>query len=288
MTDAQTVDLIVATLGRTSELEHFLDSVVSQSYPRVRVILVDQNDDDRIVPVVERAASSLSILRVHSEPGLSRARNVGLAEVTADVVAFPDDDCWYPEHLLEDVVERLAVHPDWAGLSVTTLDSEGRSSSLLWDRSAGPLGRYSLWRRAISIGIFLRSSAVETVGGFAEDIGAGAGTRWGSGEESDYLLRVLESGFHVQYDPSLHVGHESPAPGLTAKDRRKAFEYGLGQGHVLRLHGYPIWFVAYRVAQLLAGSLLFALKNKIGLAQFYFAMALGRASGWIQKPEPTE
>lgn len=281
MTGDQTVDLVVATVGRSLELERFLDSVASQSYRNVRVIVVDQNDDNRLEPVLERTAESLSICRVHSKPGLSRARNAGLAQASADLVAFPDDDCWYPERLLEEVVHVLSAHPEWAGLSVRSVDARGRSSSMAWDRSAGLVGRYSIWRRAISIGIFLRRSAVEVVGGFAEDLGQGSGTRWGSGEESDCLLRLLESGFRVQYEPTLHVCHESPRPGLTSAERRKAYEYGLGHGHVLRVHRYPVWFVAFRVVQLLGVSVVFALRTKLGLAQFYFAMALGRASGWL-------
>ena len=151
----------------------------------------------------------------------------------------------------------------------------------------GPIGRYSIWRRAISFGIFLRSSAVEAAGGFAEDLGQGSGTPWGSSEESDFLLRILDSGLRVQYEPSLHVVHESPMPGLTDADRRKGYEYGLGHGHVLRLHGYPAWFAAYRVVQLLGASALFALKTRLGLAQFYFAMASGRATGWSKEQQPS-
>ncbi len=276
------VDLVIGTVGRRLELERFLESVAGQTYRNVRVIVVDQNEDDRLDPVLRRHEGRLSILRLRSSRGLSRARNIGLAEVSGDVVAFPDDDCWYPDRLIEDVVQLLTEHSEWAGLSVRARDSHGRSSSMLWDRSAGPIGRYTIWRRAISFGIFLRSSAVEAAGGFAEDLGQGSGTGWGSGEESDYLLRILDSGLRVQYEPSLHVCHESPMPALTKADRRKAYEYGLGHGHVLRVHGYPAWFVAFRVAQLLGASALFAAKTRLGMAQYYLAMAVGRANGWSQ------
>jgi glycosyltransferase involved in cell wall biosynthesis len=280
------VDLVVGTVGRTIELERFLDSIASQSYRHVRVLIVDQNDDDRLDLVLERFEGRISILRLHSGRGLSRARNVGLAEVTGDVVAFPDDDCWYPPNLLEDVLQGLATHPEWAGLSVPARDAWGRSSSMLWDRSAGPIGRYSVWRRAISFGIFLRSSAVEAVGGFSEDLGQGSGTRWGSGEESDFLLRVLDRGNQVQYEPSLYVHHESPEPSHSSQDRSNAYEYGLGQGRVLRLHGYPAWFVAFRVTQLVGASALLALSTRFGLARYYFAMAKGRAKGWLETEKP--
>jgi glycosyltransferase involved in cell wall biosynthesis len=229
--------------------------------------------------VLERYEGSLPVLRLHSKRGLSKARNVGLEKIAGDIVAFPDDDCWYPPDLLEDVVQMLVAHPEWAGLSVRALGSRGRSSSMLWDRSAGPIGRYSIWRRAISFGIFLRSSAVEAAGRFDEDLGQGAGTRWGSGEESDFLLRVLDAGRCVEYEPSLHVCHESPVP-ATGDDSRKAYEYGLGHGRVLRMHRYPLWFVAFRVAQLVVGSVVFLMRGRFAQARFYLQMARGRAEGW--------
>ena len=44
----KTVSLIVATRWRTSELRKFLDSLVIQTYKQFNVIVVDQNDDDRV------------------------------------------------------------------------------------------------------------------------------------------------------------------------------------------------------------------------------------------------
>ena len=278
--DRPAIDLIVATLGRSHTLGDFLSSVAGQSYSNVRVLVVDQNRDDRLDPVLAPFEGRLAMVRLRSSPGLSKARNVGLAHVTGDVVAFPDDDCRYPPSLLAEVIAEFESHPEWAGISVRALDSRGRSSSMLWDRSAGPIGRYSIWRRAISFGIFLRSSAVDAVGGFSEELGQGSGTPWGSGEESDFLLRVVAAGYDVHYEPSLHVTHESPQPTTGPEDRRKAYLYGLGHGRVLRMHGYPPWFVAVRVVQLLVGAAMFACTARLALARYYFAMALGRANGW--------
>src|SRR5947209_19369041 len=122
------IDLVVATVGRKLELERFLDSVGNQTYRNVRVLIVDQNEDDRLDSVIERFEGQLSLLRLRSDRGLSRARNTGLAHVVGDVIAFPDDDCQYPPSLLEDVVEALTMHPEWAGMSVRSSDFRGRTS----------------------------------------------------------------------------------------------------------------------------------------------------------------
>jgi glycosyltransferase involved in cell wall biosynthesis len=279
-----TIDLVVATVGRTDELRRLLDSLVAQTNRRCRLIVVDQNPDERLGGLLAEYAHALDIQRVMSRPGLSRARNAGLDHVAGDVVAFPDDDAWYPPRLLEDVAARLAAHPEWNGLSARSTGSDGRPSSMLWDRSGGAIDRYNIWRRAISFTIFLRRALVDSVGEFDEKLGAGSGTDWGSGEETDYLLRALERGFRLHYDPSLQVHHESPRPDFSPSARVKAHRYGLGQGHVLRTHRYPAWFAWSRIAQLVVGSVYLLVTGRPAQARFYFSMATGRARGWAAGP----
>lgn len=275
-------DLVVATIGRTTELGRLLGSVEAQAYGSLRVLVVDQNGDDRLDPILASFLPRLSIVRLRSEPGLSRARNVALGHLEGDVVAFPDDDCWYPAGLLERVASMLAGHPEWGGISVRARGDAGRPSSMLWDSSPGGIDRFNIWRRALSAGVFLRRALVSAVGPFAEELGAGSGTEWGSGEETDYLLRALEAGFELRYDPSLHIHHESPNPTFDRESSRRAFRMGLGHGRVLRLHRYPRWFAVYRVAQLIAGSTLFLVTGRVAKAHFYFSMAVGRARGWLR------
>jgi len=282
MAEISAIDLVVPTLGRTSELTRFLESVAAQTWDgRTRILLVDQNPDDRLALVARGVEPEPAIVRLESSPGLSRARNQALKLLAGDVVAFPDDDCWYPPSLLEEVVATLDAHPEWGGLSVLVRDSQGRRSSMLWDTSSGPINRYNVWRRAISVGLFLRRSTIAALGDFSQDLGLGAGTHWGSGEESDYLLRALEAGFAIHYEPSLFVHHEWPRVRGGEAERRAAYGRGLGHGEVLRRHRYPLWFAAYRALQLAAGSAAFLLRGRPAEARYYFAMSRGRARGWL-------
>src|SRR5205823_4423770 len=131
--------------------------------------------------------------RLRSAPGLSRARNVALPHVDADIVAFPDDDCVYPGDLLERVAQRFAAEPRLDGLT-------GRDDSpARWEEDAAMLTRDNLWNRAISFTIFVRSEVVARVGGFDERLGLPGS----SSEEIDYLVRALDAGARIEYDPSL-------------------------------------------------------------------------------------
>ncbi|MER3412566.1 MAG: glycosyltransferase family 2 protein, partial [Thermoleophilia bacterium] len=70
-------DLVCATVGRTEELKRFLASLERQTYRAFRVLLVDQNDDDRLAPLLA-SCSSLELVHLRSQSGLSRARNAAL------------------------------------------------------------------------------------------------------------------------------------------------------------------------------------------------------------------
>src|SRR5580692_7639105 len=93
--------LIVPTAGRTTEVTELLRSIVAQNRTDVELIVVDQNDDDRIVPLLETLPGGIAVvhLRQH-EKGSPVARNAGLDAASGEIIAFPDDDCWYPVDLL--------------------------------------------------------------------------------------------------------------------------------------------------------------------------------------------
>lgn len=280
--DGPVFDLVLATIGRTNEVCRFLGSLEEQSYKRFRVIVVDQNDDDRLASILAGYGNAFSLVRATSEPGLSRARNVALRRLTGDVVAFPDDDCIYPPDLLGHVARVFSEQPELHGVTGRTIDQESRSSFLLWEKEPGLVSRKNVWRTAVATTIFLQRPVVEVVGLFDERLGAGSGTQWGSGEETDYVVRALAAGFSIKYEPDLCVVHESPQPEAGPSSARKGYLTGMGNSRVLRKHGYPMWFAAYRVLQLVAGSMYFLARGRIGLARFYWAMARGRAVGWLR------
>jgi GT2 family glycosyltransferase len=280
--DSPTFDLVLATVDRTEELSRFLGSLAAQSFRNFRLILVDQNDDSRLDPILARRCDAIPLIRATSTRGLSRSRNAGLRLVECDVVSFPDDDCWYPPNLLERVAETLDRHPEWDGVTGRTVDKRARSSFVLWQRQAGLVTRENVWKTAVAVTMFLRRSVVARVGRFDESLGAGSGTVWGSGEETDYVLRALAVGCTIGYEPDLCVFHESPEPRFGQAAFRKGYLIGMGNSRVLRQHGFPWWFAAYRVLQLVAGSVFFLARGRLALARFYWAMARGRATGWIR------
>ena len=70
-------DLVVATVDRTDDLAALLDDLEAQTHRSFRLVVVDQNADERVERVLE-AHPGLDVLRLSSERGLSRSRNAAL------------------------------------------------------------------------------------------------------------------------------------------------------------------------------------------------------------------
>jgi glycosyltransferase involved in cell wall biosynthesis len=273
-------DLVLPTVGRAEDLTRFLRALETQSYRHFRLLVVDQNSDDRLVQVLAPFETAFEMVRLRSEPGLSRARNVALAHVTADVVAFPDDDCWYPANLLARVAGALDAHAEWDGLGVRPVDEHGRQAAGREDPRPGPMTLSNLWRRVGSYTLFLRRDAVEAIGEFDEELGVGAGTPWGGGEDLDYVARAVRAGRRIYYDPTLVVHHPRKREHVSDPDPQQGYAYGAGFGRALRKNGIPWWFAAYSVVRSSGASLLNLLAGRPARARFYLAVARGRLRGW--------
>lgn len=291
MIEAPHIDLVVPTVGRTAELERFLGSVVEQTWKGpTRVILVDQNPDDRLAPIVEAHGDHLTILRLRSAPGTSRACNVGFSHSTAEIVGRGDDDCWYPPDALARVVSAFQEHPEWSALSGMSSDESGRPTQLRWDRIAGDVTRKNVFRRAIAFTLFMRRSMLEVLGGWDETYGPRPqpdGAIGGASEETEYLLRGLAAGLTIGYEPAIRIFHADLRPSLSdRRSMRKAYSYGLDHTRLLRQYGFPSWYAAARSAQLCVASALFLTRGDLGTARFYAAMARGRFRGMLLRRGP--
>lgn len=279
---------MLATLNRVGEVEQFLVSLAAQTYREFELIVVDQNPDDRLLPILEPYKDQFPILHLRSEKGLSRARNVALTHLTGEIVAFPDDDCAYPPTLLEQVATFFSTHAQWSGMTGRSINQAGENSGGRWVSHAEPVTRFNVWQRGISYTIFLRRSVVARVGQFDEQLGVGAGTPWGSGEETDYLLRALDAG--IYYNPDICVIHPivvMPPPQPIApvnpspKRHLKTYSYALGRGYVLRKHQTTWWFVLYNWGRPCVGMMVSLGRGQLNQVRSHWATLRGRVQGWM-------
>jgi glycosyltransferase involved in cell wall biosynthesis len=207
------VSLIVATFQRVDVLRRFLNSVSSYSSELVEVLVVDQNKDERLNDLItEYKSIGLGVRHLRMDvPNLSAARNLGIIEAKGEIVAFPDDDCWYDQGAVFAICGRFESTPHCTGVVATWLEQE---LVLKCGYSAGLALSYNDWRRlkggaASSICLFIKRKYFFATGkfvGFDERLGV---LQWfGSGEETDLVLSMLKRGCLLVREPSAHVRHD--------------------------------------------------------------------------------
>jgi glycosyltransferase involved in cell wall biosynthesis len=266
-------DLVVASVDRVDQLGRLLASLESQTHSSFRVLLADQNEDDRLGDVI-RAYDKLRIERLRAPRGLSRARNAALQLVEADLVAFPDDDCVYAPNLLQSVARRFAVDPGLDGVTGRAVDHVEHSSPS-WASEPAHLTRENLWNRGISFAIFLRAALVRKVGRFDEQLGLGSGTSWTSGEETEYLVRAIELGAHIEYDPMMTVMHDEKPIADSLGSRE-----GASLGYILRKHDYPKRTVARMLVRPAGATVIAVARGDRQAARFQLDTLRGRLRGY--------
>lgn len=273
--------LVLATIGRTTELSNFLSHLDCQSYRNFELLVVDQNPDDRLTPILAPYRNRFAIKHVKSDKGLSRARNIGLQHVTGDVVAFPDDDCWYRPNTLQYVATAFQANLDWDGLAGRC---DGTQAYYFLDRQAGYIDEFNVWRRAISVAIFLRTSTVRLAGEFDPYLGSGSEAGFNGGEEIDFLLCAIKRKCRIYYEPKLVIDHPDVPLAYDREGIRKACSYARGMGYIFKKHHYPLWYFDYFLLRPLGGMVLEAARSNFPKVSFHLALLKGRLSGWISGP----
>ena len=271
--------LILCTINRDQVVREYFESLVrQQDPPSFEVILIDQNQDDRLLPIIADFEKLFPIRRYTATPGLSHARNLGLNYAEGEIIAFPDDDCTYPETLLKSVSDYLlAEHID--GVSILVTDRQGRIYTSFMNRSSCRISFSNVLRCGVSISIFVKRQAVGDIR-FDETLGVGSGTVYGSGEETDFLLNLLKERKLLDFCPDIVVNHPLFLGPWTVK---RGYLYGNGMGRVLRKHHYTV-FRVFCVALLQWIRALMALGTlNFPKMFFHLAMAYGRLTGYFRK-----
>lgn len=276
------VSLILATYGRAEEMGRLVASLLAQTDRGFELIVIDQNPDERLACHVECARrGGLDVMHVRMEkPGLSEARNRGIALAKYPVIAFPDDDCWYEAGTIAAVRSGFEAVPGVGGLIACWVEQRA---------AVGPGEAYWLdhqaWRNfrggdASSISLFLDRALFDAIDGFDQRFGVG---KWyGAAEEIDLVLRALAAGARLQYNPQVRVHHawggvpRGPFAALARNARRRS----RGTGAIYAKHRLPRMVVLRGfVAPVMKALSSPTQPVRLGLALF---TTLGRVEGYLR------
>lgn len=208
--DLPALTVVVPTRGRAAYLEVTLDSLCRQrSRATHELLVVDDGATDATPEVAARF--DVRLIRHDERRSLNAARNTGLREARADLIAFVDDDVLAPPGWVDALVEGAARHPEADAFGgpirarfeghaprgcgredppITTLD-------LGTDDVEAPM----VWGANFAV----RRAAVERIGEFDESLDRS------HGDEEDWLLRLRAAGGRIVYLADAGLDHRRSA-----------------------------------------------------------------------------
>lgn len=281
--DTPLFSIVVPTLGRSDELIPLCESLKGQTLTDFEVVAVDQNGDERLSALLAQHGQGLTVhhLRTPGVRGLSRARNTGWRAAKGRYVVFADDDCWYPPSMLEKAAALFSAH-DADVVCGRATDESGRSINGRYEAAPQVINRANVWTTSIEWMVFFRRDALVKLEGYDEDIGVGAATPWQAAEGQDILLRALDAGLKLYFDPDLFGHHpELDIKSPDAAMLKKARAYGRGMGFVLRKHGFGPASLVRWIGRPSGAALIYAVKGQPARARYYYTVARGRMEGYL-------
>ncbi|MCG0758512.1 glycosyl transferase group 2 [Lactiplantibacillus plantarum] len=128
------ISVIIPVYNSARTVSACIQSVISQTYSNLDVIIVNDGSTDNSIDICRKFARSDKRIRIlsQSNQGLSVARNNGISNALGNFLYFLDsDDLIYPQALELLIHEALLNNSDIVSSSLTTFEDENIPESFL-------------------------------------------------------------------------------------------------------------------------------------------------------------
>lgn len=104
----QKVSVIVPVYNGEEYIEKCINSILSQTYDNIELIIVNDGSTDKTNKIISRYKNNQKVKLIEQENiGISQTRNIGLREVSGEYVMFCDADDWLEENAIEQAVLHI-------------------------------------------------------------------------------------------------------------------------------------------------------------------------------------
>ncbi len=248
MNDQFDISVIICTHNRCGVLPNALESILNQETRGVRyeVIVVDNNSTDQTRQIVEsfiaRGQGNMRYV-FEGKEGLSNARNTGIAQALAPLIAFFDDDERVAADWVATIKQSLDEHAEVDFVGGKILPRWERAppawlaSQLHWAPVAltdyGDTPFYSNTENPVCLiggNLGIRRAAFDLIGLFDPELQRMKGNI--GSEDHELLLRLWRAGRQGMYVPNLVVEADVPIERME-KAYHRMWHTGHGQACAL-------------------------------------------------------
>jgi len=215
----ETISVVICTHSeeRWADLGAAVGSVQRQSRAAHEIVVVADHNPGLLARVKETFADDVVAVESQGGPGLSGARNTGIATTTGDVIAFLDDDATAAPDWLERLAESYAnpavlgvggaIVPSWPGGRPPAWFPE-EFNWVVGCTYRGMPKRLIEVRNLIGANMSFRRGPLTSIDGFRQELGRVGFQPFGC-EETELCIRLHECcpGRPIIYSPAVQVAH---------------------------------------------------------------------------------
>lgn len=261
------VSVIIPTRDRPGALANCLATLFAQDYANTEIIVVDNAPAlPSTRALIDRLQGDGRVVRLVSEarPGISNARNCGLAAARGEIIACIDDDMIADRRWLSELVAGFSMAPGVACVTGLVLPAELETAAQNWFEQYGGFSKgftptiydSARWRPMgvagrlypYKLGMFggggnmaISAAVLRQIGGY--DAALGAGSHVTSGEDLAIFFKVITSGHRLVYRPAALAWHYHRREYSALQ--RQIYGYGVGLTAALTkcMVDEPIWLL---------------------------------------------
>jgi len=298
------LEILICTHNRVGLLESAIDSLNQASRPgsvHVSLLVIanacTDGTRDFLRDYARRVENEGTLpLRWYEEkkPGKSHALNLGISVLNSDMVAFVDDDhrvdcnflvriadAWHDYPVADLWCGRIL--PDWDGWEPAW--AHERDKYVIYPLPV-PKQVFGDEPKALSVkgrlpgggNLIVRCTCFKELGGFSIDLGP-KGHDLGGGEDSEFVLRALDSGLVLQYVPHIVQYHYVDVERFTLwYVMKKAYQRSRS---ITQIEGGGSWGVPKYVWRKLMGYVLHIVTSLYWPEQRFYLVRLAATWGEV-------
>ena len=238
MSVPELVSVVMPVRNEERSIERAVQSVMSQTYRPIEIIVVDAQSDDRTASIVDDLIDSGAPVRRFDNPQrlIAAGLNVGLAQARGEFIARVDAHAEVNPEYLHIAVEHLKSQPSVVavggrrhGVAQTPV---GRANALALSSPFGVGNSINHYATEVqrtdhaSFGVY-RTHAARLVGGWDEALVVN--------EDVDFDHRLAQQGWEILYDPHMIIDwHVRESVRDLGRQYRR---YGRGKAAMVRKNG---------------------------------------------------
>lgn len=159
---------------------------------------------------------------------VSVARNSLKIPENTDWIVFCDDDGYLHLDYSEILFDKINLNPGIEILAGNIIREDTKANYTLRQKNFGSLKYFRNTKKLMGSNFVVKAKVFDELKRFDENFGAGS--YWGSGEETDFCWKAFFAKKNMEFFPELIVYHVPPFHESIKMGFKKSFRYGVGKG----------------------------------------------------------